>query len=482
MMPIKKIFISHSSKDHEIAAKICDAFEKIGAICWIAPRDIPYGEEWASEITNAIISCDMLVFIFSKNSSISSHVVREINIASQNDKKITFITIDDSNLKNNSALNYYLSDVHGYIMPEKDQNMIDEFVKKIIQRSEAKSVHISENRPENQVMNETLEQAYFRLKGELLQKQSEESEKNINGVKVYGLSSFKCKLMSRIANNYINNLAKYSEKKDSKNICKTSEDTIAEEDIVPGGRHFSLSGTVADSDMVFAVHKAYDIERGKRYFKIEQLDYCEEISEESGDKKRTFFLSEPDPIGNQILLLSRISEKNILMVNIGFLDSIRKIVKISNSPIPMEYQTYKNENDYSVIIPTEKNEGFIIIDLYKMEMLEKKHYSQQDQCERYFYELSAGMTYIIIKIDTQEKEITASDLFIIGYRYFTGFLGYNKNWLTAADYFERSGTPEALYYLGLILLYDDLIGDKEEAQYYFKLAYDGGEKRAEKYL
>ena len=66
MMPIKKIFISHSSKDHEIAAKICDAFEKLGAICWIAPRDIPYGEEWASEIANAIISCDMLVFVLHK--------------------------------------------------------------------------------------------------------------------------------------------------------------------------------------------------------------------------------------------------------------------------------------------------------------------------------------------------------------------------------------------------------------------------------
>ena len=50
----KRIFISHSSKDHEVAKGICDALEENGHRCWIAPRDIPYGTQWAGEISKAI--------------------------------------------------------------------------------------------------------------------------------------------------------------------------------------------------------------------------------------------------------------------------------------------------------------------------------------------------------------------------------------------------------------------------------------------
>ncbi|MBV8722991.1 MAG: toll/interleukin-1 receptor domain-containing protein, partial [Candidatus Eremiobacteraeota bacterium] len=35
-----KVFISHSSKDREIADAICRHLEAMGVSCWIAPRDI----------------------------------------------------------------------------------------------------------------------------------------------------------------------------------------------------------------------------------------------------------------------------------------------------------------------------------------------------------------------------------------------------------------------------------------------------------
>ena len=34
-----KVFISHSSKDKEIADAICQHLESAGVLCWIAPRD-----------------------------------------------------------------------------------------------------------------------------------------------------------------------------------------------------------------------------------------------------------------------------------------------------------------------------------------------------------------------------------------------------------------------------------------------------------
>src|SRR5215472_7170060 len=40
------VFISHSSKDREIADAICAHLESAGIKCWIAPRDIEPGATW----------------------------------------------------------------------------------------------------------------------------------------------------------------------------------------------------------------------------------------------------------------------------------------------------------------------------------------------------------------------------------------------------------------------------------------------------
>lgn len=50
----KQVFISHSQKDKAIADIICSSLEQAGIDCWIAPRDIPYGTDWAGEIADAI--------------------------------------------------------------------------------------------------------------------------------------------------------------------------------------------------------------------------------------------------------------------------------------------------------------------------------------------------------------------------------------------------------------------------------------------
>ena len=54
--------------------------------------------------------------------------------------------------------------------------------------------------------------------------------------------------------------------------------------------------------------------------------------------------------------------------------------------------------------------------------------------------------------------------------------------LKAAEFFEKSGTPEAHYYLGRIFLKDPLLGDPEDARYYLTLALEGGEERARELL
>ena len=75
------VFISHSSKDSGIADKVVAYFEERGLSCWMAPRDIVPGTEWAAAITTAITASKVFLIIYTENSAESSQVVREINLA-----------------------------------------------------------------------------------------------------------------------------------------------------------------------------------------------------------------------------------------------------------------------------------------------------------------------------------------------------------------------------------------------------------------
>lgn len=75
------IFISHSSKDKDIANYICAQLEKAGYKCWIAPRDIVAGSDWAASIARAIYESSVLLLIYSKNSAASSQVPKELGLA-----------------------------------------------------------------------------------------------------------------------------------------------------------------------------------------------------------------------------------------------------------------------------------------------------------------------------------------------------------------------------------------------------------------
>lgn len=63
-----KTFISHSTKDADLAQNICNAFEEKGMKCFIAPRDINAGCVYSEEIMRGIDLCDAMVLIASKSS------------------------------------------------------------------------------------------------------------------------------------------------------------------------------------------------------------------------------------------------------------------------------------------------------------------------------------------------------------------------------------------------------------------------------
>ena len=102
-----RVFISHSANDHEAASRLCVALEAHGLRCWVAPRDIPAGEQYATAIMQAIQTTDAMVVMFSEHSNASQHVHREVERAVNYRKKIYPVAIDAS--PSSGALDYLLA-------------------------------------------------------------------------------------------------------------------------------------------------------------------------------------------------------------------------------------------------------------------------------------------------------------------------------------------------------------------------------------
>jgi hypothetical protein len=75
------VFVSHSSRDAAFASRLVAALEAAGVACWVAPRDIPAGADYASAIMGGLAAARMLVLVYSRHSVESEHVRREVERA-----------------------------------------------------------------------------------------------------------------------------------------------------------------------------------------------------------------------------------------------------------------------------------------------------------------------------------------------------------------------------------------------------------------
>lgn len=104
------IFISYSTKDKQTADAICHVLEQNNLKCWIAPRNIPAGKDYAHEIMEGLKSAKIVVLVFSKNSQESIFVNNEIDAAFNNNKPIISFKIDDTMPK--ERMEFFLKTKH----------------------------------------------------------------------------------------------------------------------------------------------------------------------------------------------------------------------------------------------------------------------------------------------------------------------------------------------------------------------------------
>ncbi|MGB6351818.1 MAG: toll/interleukin-1 receptor domain-containing protein, partial [Pseudolabrys sp.] len=103
-------FISYASADKTAADAACAVLEAAGIRCWVAPRDILPGREYAAAIIDAIDQCRVMVLIFSSSANDSPQVRREIERAAS--KGVAIMPLRIEKVSPTKSMEYFLGDIH----------------------------------------------------------------------------------------------------------------------------------------------------------------------------------------------------------------------------------------------------------------------------------------------------------------------------------------------------------------------------------
>ena len=106
------------------------------------------------------------------------------------------------------------------------------------------------------------------------------------------------------------------------------------------GKYFSITDPKDIHTVIYQINRTEkEFLKTSPKYTVERLDYAMELV---GDKtKKTYFVDNPAPDGNHILILSL--GKNKVVVNSGFLDYDQ--VKISKKPVPLKIQTLYSDTE-----------------------------------------------------------------------------------------------------------------------------------------
>lgn len=107
------------------------------------------------------------------------------------------------------------------------------------------------------------------------------------------------------------------------------------------GKHFSITDQQNVNTIVYKLNETEkEYAKNSPKFTIQRLDYT---SEYVGDKTRkTFYIDEPDPNGNSLIILSFGKEK--VVVNVGLLEGNK--ISIIKKPMPIKFKTLYNEEEF----------------------------------------------------------------------------------------------------------------------------------------
>lgn len=491
----KKVFISHSSKDKAIADQICNTIENNGIGCWIAPRDIPYGNEWAGEITKALRQANICIFLFSKNSNQSKQVAKEIQIAIDNE--VIIIPIRVENVEMNDVLTYYLATMH-WLLEYDEKTLLDRVEKALLNPEVA---------PNRQNVDLSLQEHSSKI-DDLFCKTFKNDEENSHSQKETPISSSVVKKLlqrkeQQIQKTYCSWINEWN------NVIEISNNTSCVEFDIPKhslcgdiGCHFTEVEKENIETIIYEVYVSYSRKANKKYFFVEKLEFSKEIK--NGKKFKTYYIEDPQDDGNQLVFLHFDKENNQVLVNTGILlpdGENGHVIKVTKDPLILHFSDPDtkriNEEEFSFDNLTEEQKNdflggtrdtyydididstVIIIDTETYEPIKKEIVFENGEYKAKL-KIKAKRSYFSFKINPKnelDSELTDFDL---AQCYYYGRGDFPEDKLKAAEIFEKISDGDSLRYLAHIWLDDSELtsDDLREGIFYLEEAEKLGNQKA----
>ena len=107
------VFLCYATENSDAVNALCNALEREGTQCWMAPRDIDPGVVYASSIVRAISTARLFVLVFSRFANASPHVSRELERAVNMKVPIVPLLIEDTEPSDEIA--YYISSTQWHV-------------------------------------------------------------------------------------------------------------------------------------------------------------------------------------------------------------------------------------------------------------------------------------------------------------------------------------------------------------------------------
>ena len=105
----EEVFISYGSADRERIQDLVTRLRQAGVTVWIDEAGIEGAAMWSQEIVGAINNCNILILAISTNSAQSKNVVRELALASEDDKTILPVFIEPTEIP--ESMKYQLAGI-----------------------------------------------------------------------------------------------------------------------------------------------------------------------------------------------------------------------------------------------------------------------------------------------------------------------------------------------------------------------------------
>jgi hypothetical protein len=104
------VFVSYAKEDKATADALVATLEQHQIRCWIAPRDVLPGQDYAEMLIEAIGDAQVMVLVFSANANDSPHVMTEVERAASKGIAILPLRIED--VAPSKSMEYFISKTH----------------------------------------------------------------------------------------------------------------------------------------------------------------------------------------------------------------------------------------------------------------------------------------------------------------------------------------------------------------------------------